>query len=175
MILDDLGPRICIMGSSNSGKSTLTTATARARDLQLIHLDRLYHRPSTDWEARPAAEFIALHDKALSRERWVVDGNYTRCLPQRLARAKGVILLDTSRAVSLFRYLRRCWSSQHRLGGLEGGHDSVKWSMIHHIAITTRANRKPYQALFDAINLPKIRLSTPTALAAIYRSERLDR
>jgi adenylate kinase family enzyme len=26
MTLDDLGPRICIMGPSNSGKSTLATA-----------------------------------------------------------------------------------------------------------------------------------------------------
>jgi len=175
MVLDDLGPRICIMGPSNSGKSTLATAIARARNLQLIHLDQLFHRPNTDWEARPTEEFIALHDKALSGERWVMDGNYSRCLPQRLARATGVILLDTSTTVSLYRYFRRCWFEQNRLGGLEGNQDSVKWSMIHHIAIITRANRKRYDALFDSISLPKVRLSTPAALAAFYQSEQLQR
>ena len=175
MTLDDLGPRICIMGPSNSGKSTLATAIAGARDLQIIHLDQLYHRPDTDWEPRPTNEFIALHDKALSAERWIMDGNYSRCLPQRLARATGLILLDASTAVSLYRYFRRCWFERGRLGGLQGGRDSVKWSMIRHIAITTPASRKGYQALFEEINLPKIRLSTPAALAAFYRTEQLRR
>jgi adenylate kinase family enzyme len=173
MTLDDLGPRICIMGPSNSGKSTLATAIARARNLQLIHLDQLFHQPNTDWEARPAEEFIALHDKAVSGERWVMDGNYSRCLPQRLAKATGVILLDTPTTVSLYRYFRRCWFERRRLGGLEGNQDSVKWSMIRHIAITTRANRKRYDALFDSISLPKVRLSTPAALAVLYQTEQL--
>jgi hypothetical protein len=47
--------------------------------------------------------------------------------------------------------------------------------MIHHIVITTRANRKRYEALFDSISLPKIRLSTPAALAAFYQTEQLQR
>jgi serine kinase of HPr protein (carbohydrate metabolism regulator) len=36
MTIDDLGPRICIMGPSNSGKSTLAEAIVRARDLPLV-------------------------------------------------------------------------------------------------------------------------------------------
>ena len=104
-----------------------------------------------------------------------MDGNYSRCLPQRLARATGVILLDTSTAVSLYRYFRRCWFERNRLGGLEGNQDSVKWSMIHHIVITTRANRKRYEALFGSISLPKIQPSTPAALAAFYEAEQLQR
>ena len=175
MTLDDLGQRICIMGPSNSGKSTLATAIAGARNLQLIHLDQLYHRPHTDWEARPSHEFIGLHNEALSGERWVMDGNYSHCLPQRLARATGVILLETPTVISLVRYFRRCWFAGHRLGGLEGGQDSVKCSMIHHIAIVTRANRKRYQAFFDGVSLPKIQLPTPAALAAFYETEQLHR
>ena len=175
MTLDDLGPRICIIGPSNSGKSTLATAIGRARGLPVIHLDQLYHRPNTDWEPRPAAEFVALHDAALAGERWVMDGNYSRCFPQRLARATGVILLDTPTAVSLLRYVRRCWFETERFGALDGGKDSIKWSMIRHIAITTRANRKRYEALFEDIALPKIRLMDRAALAAFYRSEQLSR
>jgi len=87
MILDDLGPRICVMGPSNSGKSTLATAIGRARSLTPIHLDLLFHLPNTDWQPRTDEEFIALHDEALSGASWVIDGNYSTCLPQRLARA----------------------------------------------------------------------------------------
>lgn len=175
MTLDDLGPRICIMGPSNSGKSTLAAAIARARGLTPVHLDQLHHLPNTDWQPRPEEEFIALHDEALSGTSWVMDGNYSRCLPQRLARATGVILLDTSTATSLLRYLRRSWFERDRLGGLEGAKGSVKWDMIRHIAIATRKNRGRYREMFRHISLPKIQLSTPHEIARFYRSERLGR
>lgn len=77
MRLDDLGPRLCILGPSNSGKSTLADAIGRARDLPVVHLDQLYHLPHTDWQPRPTVEFIALHDAAIQAPRWVLDGNYS--------------------------------------------------------------------------------------------------
>lgn len=175
MPLVALGPRICIMGPSNSGKSTLAQAIGAARDLPVIHLDPLHHHPNTDWEPRPAAEFLALHDAAIGTERWVMDGNYSRCLPQRLARATGVILLDVPTMTSLMRYLARCWSAGDRIGGLEGGRDSVKWTMLHHIAVATRANRRRYRAIADTIELPVVRLASPRAIADFYRAAGLRR
>ena len=59
MTIDDLGPRVCIMGPSNSGKSTLAEAIARARGLPAIHLDQLYHLPDTDWQPRPELKGIS--------------------------------------------------------------------------------------------------------------------
>jgi len=175
MTLDDLGPRICILGPSNSGKSTLAEAIGRARDLPVVHLDLLYHRSNTDWEPRPTAEFIALHDAAICAPRWVMDGNYSGRLPSRLARATGFILLDVSTTTSLYRYFRRSWFERNRRGALEGGKDSVKWSMIHHIAVTTRANRKRYDAMFASVGVPKVMLRTPRELAAFYREAGLSR
>jgi adenylate kinase family enzyme len=175
MILDELGPRICIMGPSNSGKSTLAVAIGRARGLPPIHLDRLHHRPGTDWEPRPDHEFRALHDAAIREPCWVMDGNYTRCLPQRLEQATGVILLDVPTATSLVRYLRRCWFERDRPGALDGGRDSVKWDMIRHIVVATPANRKRNVAQFDRIGLPKLRLETPGALARFYLTAGLER
>jgi adenylate kinase family enzyme len=175
MILDNLGPRICIMGPSNSGKSALATAIARARGLTPIHLDQLYHLPNTNWQPRADEEFIALHDRALLGASWVIDGNYSRCLPQRLARATGVILLDTSTITSLLRYLRRSWFEQDRLGGLEGSEQNVKWAMIWHIAITTRRNRRRYKEMFVHIGLPKVRLDGAREITLFYRSEGLRR
>ena len=104
--LDELGERICIPGPSNSGKSTLATAIARRRGLPAVHLDQLFHLPRTDWQPRPEAEFLALHDQAIRQPRWVMDGNYTRCLGRRLERATGLVLLDVPMAVSLLRYVR---------------------------------------------------------------------
>ncbi len=175
MTVDDLGPRICIMGPSNSGKSTLADAIGRSRGLPTVHLDRLFHVPNTDWQPRPEAEFIALHDDAIRAPCWVMDGNYSRCLPQRLERATGFILLDVPTLTSLLRYLRRSWFERDRLGGLEGNRDSVKWEMIHHLAITSRANRKRYHEMFGRLSLPKVQIQTAGELAQFYRSAGLSR
>jgi adenylate kinase family enzyme len=116
-----------------------------------------------------------LHDTALSGANWVIDGNYTKCLPQRLARATGLILLDISTATSLLRYFRRSWFERDRPGGLEGGMDSVKWTMIWHITVTTRRARRRDREMFVHISLPKIKLSTAREITRFYRLEGLGR
>lgn len=175
MTLDGLGTRICIMGPSNSGKSTLAVAISRARRLVPIHLDQLYHLPDTDWIPRPAAEFDALHDAAIMGPRWVVDGNYSRLLPQRLQRATGFVLLDVPTVVSLYRYMRRSWFERYPRGAIKGGRDSVKWKVIHHITVSTTRNRSRYEQMFVNLTLPKVRLDSTRALADFYRANSLTR
>jgi adenylate kinase family enzyme len=173
--LDELGERICIMGPSSSGKSTLATAIARRRGLPAVHLDQLYHQPRTDWQPRPTAEFLRLHEQAIRQPRWVMEGNYTRCLDQRLERATGFILLDVATAIGLWRYVRRTWFDGHRYGALEGNRDSVKWSMVRHIAIATPPKRRAWLEVFEDVDRPKVRLSTTRALNGFYDAEGLER
>ena len=175
MQLQELGDRICILGPSNSGKSTLANAIARKRGLSAVHLDQLFHLPQTDWIPRPIDEFIALHDEAIMGDNWVMDGNYSVCMPQRFLRATGVILLDISTPLSLFRYARRALFGKERVGGLEGGQDSIKWNMIHHIAIATPANRQRYAVLYDQLRLPKIPLQSARAIERCYLDWELER
>ena len=175
MTLDDLGARICIMGPSNSGKSTLAHAIARVRELEAVHLDQLHHLPHTDRSPRPTDEFVALHDEAIAGSWWIIEGNYSRLLAQRLERATGFILLDVPTMVSLYRYLRRCWFERDRRGALDGGRDSVKWDMIRHIAIATRSNRRRYRQMFVQIGLPKVQINSMRALADFYRANGLQR
>jgi adenylate kinase family enzyme len=175
MQLSDLGERICILGPSNSGKSTLAEAVARNRGLEVVHLDQLYHFPSTDWEVRPTAEFVALHDAAIAGERWVMDGNYSMCMRQRFLRATGLILLDISTPASVFRYYRRTLFDRERFGALEGGRDSIKWDMIYHIAVVTPKNRKRYANMFHEIDLPKVRLPSLRAIKQCYQKWGLER
>lgn len=175
MQLDGLGERICILGPSNSGKSTLADAIACKTGLVPVHLDQLYHLPDTDWVPRPREEFVALHDAAIAGDRWVMDGNYSISMPQRLARSTGLIVPEVSTALSLSRYLRRTLMQQDRLGGLRGDRDSIKWSMIRHIAVATPKNRERYRKLFDEIDRPKLYLSSAMVIDAIYAEWALKR
>lgn len=81
-----------------------------------IHLDQLQHLPDTDWEPRPEAEFRCLHDAAILGEAWIIDGNYSRLMPQRIARATGIVLLNDRRWANFARYLRRTLFQKARAG-----------------------------------------------------------
>lgn len=175
MQLAEFGQRICILGPSNSGKSTLAAAVARKLGLPVVHLDQLHHLPDTDWQPRPRSEFVALHDAAIAGERWVMDGNYSQCLPRRLRRATGVILLDISATASLFRYFRRSLFGRNRIGALQGGQDSVKWVMIRHICVVSPKNRKRYAVLFGDIELPKMYLKSMNEIDRSYENWGLER
>lgn len=174
MLLSDLGERICILGPSNSGKSTMAYAIGRKCDLPVVHLDRLFHLPDTDWQPRPASEFTVLHDRAIANDRWVIDGNYSALLPQRLLRATGLILLDVCTITSVFRYLRRVLIPSYRVGGLNG-RDSLKLSMLRHIVVTTPANRLRYARLYPQLQLPRVRLRSMRAIDAQSRQWAIER
>jgi adenylate kinase family enzyme len=171
--LAELGPRICVLGPSNSGKSTLADAIGRQQGLPVVHLDQLYHVPHTAWQARPRDEFHALHEAAIEGERWVIEGNYSSCVARRFARATGVILLDVSTLVSLRRYVRRTLFERQRVGSLEGARERVNMAMLMHIVVATPPNRRRYASLVAKLPLPKVRLASPGAINAAYAAWQL--
>jgi adenylate kinase family enzyme len=173
--LAELGQRICILGPSNSGKSTLAAAIGDAQGLPVVHLDVVRHIPGSQWIERDADEFGGLHDAAIDGERWVIEGNYSRWLPQRLNRATGLIVLDVSTATSLVRYLRRTLLERNRRGGIEGVADRLNLRMIRWIVGPSRKNRAQYGARARSTEIPAILLSTRKALRRFYHEERLRR
>jgi adenylate kinase family enzyme len=173
--LDDLGVRICIMGPSSSGKSTLAHAIGDAKDLPVVHLDQLRHVPGSRWQLRADDDFAALHDEAVRGEGWVIEGSYSSLLPPRLARATGFILFDSAAALGVVRYLRRTWSHRVRIGGLDGTEDRFSWEMIRYILGTGRANQRGYRALYSELAVPKVMLSNRAELGRFYRDEVLVR
>ncbi|SFE58351.1 hypothetical protein SAMN02799615_01231 [Dyella marensis] len=60
-------------------------------------------------------------------------------------------------------------------GGIDGGRDSIKWGMLHHIALVTPGNRRRYLAMYQALGLPKIHLPSARAIEACYRQWDLER
>ena len=128
--LEALGPRIIVLGPTNSGKSTLADAMGRRSGIPVVHLDRLRHLPHTNWVERPDDEFKALHDEAVATDAWIMDGAYSKLMPPRLARVTGVLVVDASLVVRMHRYLWRSLFQKRRAGGLDGDQDSVSWKMI---------------------------------------------
>ncbi len=168
--LSSLGERIAILGPSNAGKSTLAVALSEKLGVPPVHLDQLQHLPNTDWQPRPEAEFAALHDAAILEDGWVMEGNYSRLMPQRLARATGVILVTSSPWLRIARYFRRTLANRSdRAGHLEGAQDSVKWAMIHWILVKTRNSDAKYAEVVRGSGLPAVECHTAGALNTLYK------
>lgn len=169
--LTALGERIVVLGPSNAGKSTLAVALAEKLGLPAVHLDRFSHLPNTDWKPRPEAEFAALHDAAILEERWVMEGNYSRLMPQRFARATGAILVTSGTWLRFARYLKRTLrNNAARAGHLEGARDSIKCEMVQWILFRTRGSAAKYAAVIRASGLPAVECRTARDLAALYRA-----
>lgn len=126
-----LGPRIMIMGLTNAGKSTLALAISEKLGIPPVHLDQLKHLPNTNWQERSEAEFVALHDAAIQGGAWVMDGCYSRVIPQRIARATGIVVVTDSIVTRYRRYFFRTLLQKKRAGALAGGEDRVNWKMLH--------------------------------------------
>ncbi|MEO6655294.1 MAG: DNA topology modulation protein [Pyrinomonadaceae bacterium] len=97
--------RILVLGSGGAGKSTFSKRLGGILDIDVIHLDRLYWRPN--WQEVMPFEWQTIVGEIISRESWIMDGNYTTTREMRIRACDSVIFLDMSRHVCLYRILKR--------------------------------------------------------------------
>lgn len=173
--LQTFGRRIMICGPSNSGKSSLAVALGRKLGIPAVHLDQFRHLPDTDWQQRSDAEFAALHDEAIAREAWAMDGNYSALTPKRLARASGIILLSDCVGANLARYVRRTLLQKQRAGSLEGAQDSLKWSMVRWIWLSSTQHVHRYRIELPKSGLPFLDVHGMGELNRLYAAWGLSR
>lgn len=84
--------RVIVIGCPGSGKSTFSKALHTLTGLPLFHLDMIYHR--ADRTTCSQVEFDQALGRILKTDQWILDGNYARTLPVRLARCDTVFWLD---------------------------------------------------------------------------------
>ena len=97
--------RILIIGCGGAGKSTLARQLGEKLDLPVIHLDKLWWKPG--WVESTREEFDEKLALELEKPRWIIDGNFDRTMPQRMARCDTVIYLDFPRVACLMGVLKR--------------------------------------------------------------------
>jgi adenylate kinase family enzyme len=98
--------RVIIIGCGGSGKSTLARILGERTGLPVVHLDQICWSPG-NWQHLEPEEFDARLTQELEKPRWILDGNFNRTLPLRLAHCDTVIWLDYNRFVCIFSWLKR--------------------------------------------------------------------
>jgi adenylate kinase family enzyme len=111
--------RVSVVGNSGSGKSTLARELAAALGVPHLELDSVFHQP--DWKPLQADEFRQAISAAVTKDGWVIDGNYGKVRPLIWARADTIIWLDLPRRTVMrqvaWRTLRRAASREELWNG----------------------------------------------------------
>ena len=99
--------RICIVGCGGAGKSTLARDLGPLLGLEVISLDHHYWRPG--WVEPSHEEWAAQLRELLKGEAWIMEGNSSRTMELRFARADAVLFLDFPRRTCLWRVIKRTY------------------------------------------------------------------
>ena len=86
--------RIVILGTTGSGKTTLSHRLSEALGAPAIELDAFRHGPN--WSETPDEEFRAKISESLTGDSWIVDGNYSVARDIIWPRATTLVWLDYS-------------------------------------------------------------------------------
>ena len=155
--------RICIIGTSGTGKTTLGKALAQRLNLPFVDSDSFYWQAG--WQPVPHK---VLQERVLattSGEKWVFEGNYLSLRQSVWQSADTIIWLDFTRSVILSRV---CWRNARRTIRREqlwNGNSmnwQCAWSGVRHSWSTYQSKRASYpQFLAEFPHLQIIHLHSP--------------
>ena len=97
--------RIIIIGCGGAGKSTLARQLGEKLDIPVVHLDTLFWKPG--WIEETAEEFDRKLAAELEKPKWIMDGNFNRTMPQRVAKCDTIIYLDFNRFACIRGVIKR--------------------------------------------------------------------
>jgi adenylate kinase family enzyme len=167
--IKNLGCRICIIGPSSSGKSTLARLLSQKIGGKICHLDQIAHQENSSWVRRPKDDFISDHDAFIANDAWVVDGNYSICMPQRFAGSTAVIWLDPPLWGFLWRYIKRSLQNDpDRAGNLAGAKRQFSFDLIKYTFFNYPKSKKKYAGLLENYSKPIVRIRSMKDLNKHY-------
>ena len=86
--------RICIIGGSGTGKTTLSNNSGRELNLPVYYIDGINYLEN--WEIRDKNKRDKIIIVKANQTKWIIDGTYRSTLQQRLEKADFIIYLDYS-------------------------------------------------------------------------------
>ena len=155
--------RINIIGTSGCGKTTMAKKLAKLLNYEYIEMDRIFWGPN--WQESDYDSFFKKLGKELKKEKWVLDGNYTKSIPLKWKYTDLVIWLDYSFLRNFFQSFTRAikrlitrevlWSSSGNKETLKSFFS--KESIVLHMVKKYRVHQKRYNLYIKDNNFSHIK------------------
>ena len=97
--------KVIVIGCPGSGKTTFAEKLSKSTGLPLYYLDSIWHKADRTHISRD--EFDDRLGEILALDEWIIDGNYSRTLEQRLIACDTVFLFDLPTEVCLAGAIER--------------------------------------------------------------------
>lgn len=91
--------KIIVIGCPGSGKTTFAEKLQMATNLPLYYLDAIWHKPDKTHISRE--EYDSILAKIFQTEEWIIDGNYSRTIEERIQKSDTIFLFDLPTDVCL--------------------------------------------------------------------------
>ncbi len=162
---------INVVGTSASGKSTFSKELAAKLNVRYIEMDELFWKPN--WEESSNNEFLSKIEVAISKDGWVLDGNYSRTASLKWAKVNTIIWLDYSLSRTIFQAFKRAIQriiSKQEIWPNTGNVESFKKTFLSRKSIILwtlqnyHSNRKKYFEIMKSerySHIDFVRLNSP--------------
>lgn len=97
--------KIAVIGCGGAGKSTFSRSLSEILNIPVYHLDKLNWK--TGWVPTPKNEWNNIMNNLVSKEEWIIDGNYGGTLDIRLRNADTIIYLNMPMYLCIYRIIKR--------------------------------------------------------------------
>ncbi len=164
--------KVLVVGSCGAGKSTFSKHLHEITGLELIHLDRFYHKPN--WGKPTDEEWFGIVEKLIASNKWIMDGNYGGTMELRMKHCDTVIWLDLPSFVCTWRVLKRTvmYRNKTRSDMAEGCNERFDWEFTKYVwnfARDKNPNIERRLNKFPHINI--IRLKTKGEIKAYFADQ----
>lgn len=133
--------RICIIGGSGTGKTTLANNLGKQLKLPVYHIDGIHYLK--DWEVRNKDERDRIILEKIDEDKWITDGTYNSTLKQRLEKADFIIYLDYSSIAQikgvLGRFIRNRGKEKQEIPGCN---EKMSWEFFLWVVNWRKNKRK---------------------------------
>ena len=163
--------RVVIIGCGGAGKSTLAQELGKRTGLPVIHLDSIFWLPG--WVEMNRDEFDRKIRAEMAKEAWIIDGNYNRTMPERIAHCDTIIYLDFPRIVCLYGIFKRLLTNigKTRPDMGEGCPERIDWEFLKWVWNLNKKNReRNYKLLNEATHAETIVLKNRRAVKKFLKS-----
>ena len=149
--------RICIIGGSGTGKTTLAKNLGEQLNLPVYHIDGIHHLEN--WKIRDKEERDRIILEKVDKDKWIIDGTYNSTLKQRLEKADYVIYLDYSTLAQvkgvLGRFIKNHGKEKQEIPGCK---EKLDWQFFWWVVKWRKNKRQKIIEMLQEVDSDKLHI-----------------